>query len=128
MYCYKCGHKLEDDANVCIECGTKVIRDTNNKREENVSFERSSSRENEYRRNYNQYSIENGQGKNIILAGVLNLIIPGVGRLYLGYIGTGIAQLLLSFIGVGAIWSFIDAIIMFTGGVTVDGSGNPVSR
>ena len=47
MYCYKCGHKLEDDANVCIECGTKVIKDTNNKREENVSFERSSSREND---------------------------------------------------------------------------------
>ncbi len=58
------------------------------------------------------------------LGGVLNLIIPGVGRMYLGYAAIGVLQLVLFFCGgVGFIWSFIDGIIILTGGVKMDGYG-----
>lgn len=62
--------------------------------------------------------------KSRILAGILQLILPGVGRIYLGYAAIGILQLVLSLcFGVGYIWSLIDGIIMLTGGVRMDGYG-----
>lgn len=57
------------------------------------------------------------------LGGVLQILIPGVGRLYLGYSAIGITQLLLSFCFIGWIWSVIDGIIILTGGVGMDGYG-----
>ncbi len=58
------------------------------------------------------------------LAGILQIIIPGVGRIYLGYLAYGIIQLFLAFFcGVGWIWSIIDGIVMLTGGVRLDGFG-----
>lgn len=65
--------------------------------------------------------------KSKIMAGVLNLIIPGVGNMYLGYMGKGIAQLLLVPVClVGSIWSIVDAIMIFTGKVNKDAQGNPL--
>jgi hypothetical protein len=58
-------------------------------------------------------------------AGVLNLFVPGVGRMYLGYIGIGTLQLVVAFATcfVGHIWSFIDGILMLSGAVNEDGIG-----
>jgi hypothetical protein len=57
-------------------------------------------------------------------AGVLQIILPGVGRMYLGYLAYGVIQLLLTLIcGVGWIWSAIDGIVMLSGGVRLDGYG-----
>lgn len=61
--------------------------------------------------------------KSRIVAGILNIIIPGIGRIYLGYAAIGILQFILSFCGVGYIWSLIDGIIILTGGVKMDGYG-----
>ena len=57
------------------------------------------------------------------LGGVLQLLIPGVGRMYLGYAAYGVLQLVLSLCGVGWIWSLIDGIIILAGGVKLDGYG-----
>lgn len=57
------------------------------------------------------------------LGGVLQLLIPGVGRMYLGYAAYGVLQLVLSPCGVGWIWSLIDGIIILAGGVKLDGYG-----
>lgn len=54
--------------------------------------------------------------KSKIVAGILQLFIPfGVGRFYTGHTGMAVAQLLLTFIVVGAIWSFIDGIVILAG-------------
>lgn len=59
-----------------------------------------------------------------VLAGVLNLFLPGVGRIYLGHMAHGVLQLVLSLcFGVGWLWSFIDGIIILSGGVKYDGYG-----
>jgi len=62
--------------------------------------------------------------KSKIPVGVLQLVLPfGVGRLYAGHTGVGVAQLLLSvFCGVGVIWSFIDGVLILVQGGT-DGDG-----
>ena len=61
--------------------------------------------------------------KNRVLAGILQIFLPGVGRMYLGYAAQGVIQLLTAFCGVGAIWSVIDGIVMLCGGIKLDGYG-----
>ena len=61
--------------------------------------------------------------KSRALAGILQLIIPGIGRIYLGYAAYGVLQLVFSLCGVGWIWSFVDGIFILAGGVRYDGYG-----
>jgi TM2 domain-containing membrane protein YozV len=62
-------------------------------------------------------------------AGILQLLLPGVGRMYLGYLAYGVLQLALFFVTCGLLylWSFIDGIIILTGGVKLDGYGRQLS-
>jgi hypothetical protein len=61
--------------------------------------------------------------KSRVTGGLLNFI-PGVGRLYLGYMAHGILQLFtFLFCGIGLIWAWIDAIYILAGGVRLDGYG-----
>jgi len=53
--------------------------------------------------------------KSKLVAGLLQLLLPlGIGRLYAGYTGIGIAQLVVTIVtcGIGGLWPFIDGIIM----------------
>ena len=59
--------------------------------------------------------------KSKIVAGLLQLIglfgLVGIGRIYLGYTGLGVAQLLVGLVtcGIGAVvWGIIDAVLLFT--------------
>lgn len=66
--------------------------------------------------------------KNKIIAGVLQLVIPlGIGRMYAGHVGIGIAQLVVTLVtcGLGALWPFIDGIVMLVGDPR-DGNGRPL--
>ena len=70
--------------------------------------------------------------KSKIVAGLLQLIglfgLVGIGRIYLGYTGLGIAQLVVGLItcGIGAIvWGIIDAVLIFTDMVR-DPEGRPL--
>lgn len=60
-----------------------------------------------------------------IAAGILNIFLPGIGRIYLGYSAYGVLQLVVSIctFGVGAIWPFIDGILMLAGTPKLDGFG-----
>ena len=59
------------------------------------------------------------------LLGLLGLV--GIGRIYLGYTGLGIAQLIVGLVtcGIGAVvWGIIDAVLIFTDKVR-DAQGRP---
>ncbi len=60
-----------------------------------------------------------------VLAGVLNIFLPGVGRIYLGYQAIGVLQLVLTIctFGVFWLWPFIDGILILVGTVRLDGYG-----
>ncbi|MBX3459247.1 MAG: TM2 domain-containing protein [Planctomycetes bacterium] len=68
--------------------------------------------------------------KQKMMVALLQLIgwfgIGGIGRLYAGHTGTGVAQLLLSCTGIGQIWSIIDGFIILTSDTTTDGNGLPL--
>jgi TM2 domain-containing membrane protein YozV len=62
-----------------------------------------------------------------VAAGLLQLLLPvGLGRLYTGHIGIGVAQLVLTLLfGIGMIWAFIDGIVILAGRPT-DRRGRPL--
>lgn len=61
---------------------------------------------------------------NRVLGGILQ-IIPGVGRMYLGYLAIGVLQLILSVCSCGllAIWPIVDGVLILAGAVKFDGYG-----
>ncbi len=70
--------------------------------------------------------------KSKVVAGLLQLLglfgIVGIGRIYLGYTGLGVAQLAVGIVtcGVGAIiWGIIDAVLLLTDKVR-DPAGRPL--
>jgi TM2 domain-containing membrane protein YozV len=67
--------------------------------------------------------------KSRIVAGVLQLVVPlGIGRFYMGYTGLGVAQLLVTIFtcGVGALWPFIDGILILVNDDVTDVDGRPL--
>ena len=70
--------------------------------------------------------------KSKVVAGLLQLLgllgLVGIGRIYLGYTGLGVAQLVVGLItcGIGAvIWGIIDAVLILTDKVR-DPEGRPL--
>lgn len=65
-----------------------------------------------------------------VLAGVLQLFIPGVGRMYLGYYAIGTLQLIFALCSFGLfhLWSIIDGIVILSGGVKFDGFGRVLAE
>ena len=61
--------------------------------------------------------------KSPTLGGILNIFLPGVGRMYLGYLAYGLLQLLLAFCLVGVLWSVVDGFVILGGGLRLDGYG-----
>ena len=60
-----------------------------------------------------------------VAGGVLNIVLPGVGRIYLGFVAVGILQIIASLASCGilAVWPVIDGIMMLAGVVKEDGMG-----
>jgi len=67
--------------------------------------------------------------KSRTLAGVLQLFLPGVGRMYLGYYAYGTLQLVLALCtGLMLLWSIIDGIVILSGGLKFDGFGRVLTN
>lgn len=71
-----------------------------------------------------------GEAKSKIAAGLLGIFLGGLGihRFYLGYVGIGIAQIVVTFItfGFGALWGFIEGILILVGTIDKDAKGVPL--
>jgi hypothetical protein len=64
--------------------------------------------------------------KSKIAAGLLQFFVPGVGRIYTGHVGIGIAQMAVTLLTcLGVIWPIVDGVMMLTGRVT-DAQGRPL--
>lgn len=100
MFCKYCGAQINDNADVCVNCGCSV-RD--------------------------QRTAANGTGDNnrwlvlVLLCFFLGCL--GIHRFYVGKTVTGVVQLLTA--GGCGIWALIDFIIILTGNFT-DENGTPI--
>ena len=99
-FCYNCGQPTFPNAAVCTRCGVALNR-----------------------------MVATGEQKSKLTAGLLGIFLGGLGvhNFYLGYTGKGVAQILLSFcFGLGAIWGFIEGILILTGSINKDAEGVPL--
>lgn len=115
-YCPNCGKENSQEAKFCYSCGnTFGVNQAPNPQAINYG---------------------NEELKSKIVAGLLGIFLGylGVHNFYLGHTGKGVAQLLLTLIGwilcftgpiVAVIWSFIEAIMCFTGSMK-DSNGRPL--
>jgi TM2 domain-containing membrane protein YozV len=66
-------------------------------------------------------------GKSKLAAGLLGIFLGawGIHRFYLGYVGIGIAQIIVTIVtfGFGALWGFIEGILILTGTFNKDAKG-----
>jgi len=63
-----------------------------------------------------------------VAAGVLQIVLPGVGRMYAGYWALGVIQFLVAFctMWIGSVWSLGDGILILTGQIRNDADGIPL--
>lgn len=125
MFCKHCGSMLAPNSTVCVTCNAPVGMGTN------------------YCANCGQAVYPNtpscprcgcpiyqvmGEQKSKLAAGLLGIFLGGLGvhNFYLGYTKKAVAQILLSFCcGIGAIWGFIEGIMILCGSINTDAKGIP---
>ena len=99
-YCQHCGAVSNPGALACVKCGLALT------------------------------SAVSPEAKSKLAAGLLGILLGGLGvhRFYLGYVGIGIAQIAVTLVtfGFGAIWGFIEGILILTGSINQDAKGNPL--
>ncbi len=106
MYCKYCGKKMNEDQDVCLNCG-KIVKDK-------IDIDESINH------------------KSKVAAGILGILFGGLGahNFYLGYTGKAVAQLLITVLScfllslVSAIWGFIEGILILTDSINEDANGN----
>ena len=106
-YCSNCGKKVNENQDVCLNCGVNLKKDKR---------------------------VNTPKGKSKITAGILGIFLGcfGVHNFYLGYNGKAIAQLLITLLSifllswVSAIWGLIEGILILTGSIKEDAFGNPL--
>lgn len=118
--CPKCLNEF--DGNFCPVCGydARNLKDEINLDSESIRFDDEQKNNENFSNNMNNdfYDL-NSKGqvskKSKVATGVLNILLPGVGRLYAGYTTLGLLQFFTGIIlGIGYIWSFIDGILILT--------------
>ena len=117
-FCWSCGAEHLPQAVMCVKCGVSLTGTTANASVAGAGVGGIAPRV---------------QCRSRTTAGLLNLLLPlvlvgGVGRLYLGYTGIGVAQLIVGILtcDIGGIWSIVDGILILMGRVKTDAKGNPL--
>ena len=112
QFCPTCGNKVMPGADVCLKCGVSL------KKPEPVG-------------NGAAGGDAGVSKKSKLVAGLLGIFCGGIGihNFYLGKAGMGIAQIFVSIItcGFGAIWGFIEGILILCGKGT-DSTGARVEK
>ena len=132
MFCPKCGNQIPDGSTFCPLCGAAINVQPRYTAAPAVAV-----------------NPDGSPKKSKVAAGILGILIGGLGvhNFYLGYIGKAIIQLSLYLVGVflsfifgfiffplaifpimmawaPGIWGLIEGIMLLTGGIKVDGKGN----
>lgn len=128
MFCKNCGNQMDPNAAVCVKCGVSKGMGV------------------QFCPNCGKPTAPNAavcltcgcaltppispeQQKSKLAAGLFGIFLGGLGvhNFYLGYTGKAIAQICLSFcFGIGAIWGFIEGILILCGNINKDANGIPL--
>lgn len=128
-YCANCGAPLEAGASFCNVCGNKAGSSAQPVVKQVVETD-------------NGPVVSGYDQKSRLAAGLLGIFLGcyGVHNFYLGYTGKAVVQLVCTILGyilscifIGVfliagigIWALVESIMIFAGGINVDGKGYPL--
>ncbi len=127
MFCRNCGAQIADGAAVCVKCGYTTGNGQNFCAICGAPIQSGASVCTQCGAAAQYAPV--GQRKSKMAAGLLGVFLGGWGvhNFYLGYTGKGVAQILLNFVcGIGAIWGFIEGILILAGNIDRDANGVPL--
>jgi TM2 domain-containing membrane protein YozV len=137
MHCRNCGTVLGPSASVCTACG--VLRGRGVKFCPNCAAEPDPSAavcvKCGVALNGPGYASITAAGasttsKSKVTAGLLGIFLGGFGihRFYLGYTTIGVVQIFVTIftLGFGALWGFVEGILIFAGSIRTDSAGVPL--
>jgi TM2 domain-containing membrane protein YozV len=111
IYCPSCGKENLQGVFFCAYCGASIGAPQGK-----IGYDPSQAEE----------------AKSKIAAGLFGILLGGFGihRFYLGYVGMGIAQIIVTICtcGFGAIWGFIEGILILVGSINKDAQGKPLKE
>jgi len=121
MFCQSCGAPKGKGRSFCPGCGAPTNESDVYCQSCGIAFV--------YNNNAGETEVGN---KSKIVAGLLALFFGGLGihNFYLGYIKKAVIQLILGIICCGtvsSVWALVEAIMLFTGYISKDGSGKLIS-
>ena len=142
MLCNKCGQEVSDGAKFCNNCGNPMSDDASqnsyqapNQPQAQYQDQYQYQNQNQYQNPYvDPYVVPNANSKSKVTAGVLGILLGGLGihNFYLGYTGKAVAQLLITLLSCGvlgivsSVWGLVEGIQILTGTINVDADGNPL--
>ncbi len=131
MNCPNCGSELANDAKFCSVCGNPVPVQNGGAGTENAApnYQNPAPNYQNPRPNY-QYAAPNSAPKSRLLAGILGLLLGGIGvhNFYLGNTTRAVIQIVVSCVtcGVGSIWGFVEGILILCRQINTDANGIPL--
>ena len=129
MYCRTCGKQVAEQAVMCVSCGCPPL--SGNKFCQNCGAEANPTAAVCVKCGSALRVGPGPDAKSKLAAGLLGVFLGGVGihRFYLGYTGIGIVQIIVTIVtfGIGALWGFIEGIMILTGGFNKDSKGQPLA-
>lgn len=130
MFCRNCGEELSDQAVMCVSCGCPPS--SGDKYCQNCQIETNSAAEVCVNCGVKLARSIPANAKSKLAAGLLGILLGGLGihRFYLGFTGIGVAQILVTLVtcGFGALWGFIEGILILTGSMKEDANGQPLQE
>ncbi len=128
MFCRNCGEEVNDQAVMCVTCGCPPK--SGSKFCQNCKEETDPAAEVCVNCGIKLARMAPADAKSKLAAGLLGIFIGGLGihRFYLGFTGIGVAQIVVTFVtcGFGAIWGFIEGILILTGSIDRDANDQPL--
>jgi len=107
-FCKYCGTEIKGDTNYCDNCGANL-------KDENPTSSTTAPKN------------TNPDAKSRIVAGLLGIFLGGWGvhNFYLGFNSKGAIQIVVTLLtcGIGALWGFIEGILILCGNINVDANG-----
>jgi TM2 domain-containing membrane protein YozV len=123
MHCQNCGVVLLESAAVCPRCHLPT-------RARPVTRPPTAAPPTSPAEMAGEVFFHPAQQKSRVAAGLLGIFLGSVGihRFYLGYPGLGVLQIVVTLItcGAGALWGFIEGIVILAGGIRHDAYGVPL--
>jgi TM2 domain-containing membrane protein YozV len=132
MFCRNCGKEVAEQAVVCISCGCPPLKGNKFCQACGILITAAPGLQPDVCVKCGVKLAKDEAAKSKLAAGLLGIFVGGFGvhRFYLGYVGIGIVQIIVTLItcGVGALWGFIEGIVIIAGGWPKDAQGLPLKE